>query len=60
MTEEQKAEYIAALVRESAGYKRTGNIASLADVEAELSRVRGESKPPAQRAQTRVKTGSTR
>lgn len=60
MTEEQKAEYIAALIREAEGYRRSDDKAALEGVEAELRRIRGEAKPPQKRAQTRVARGSTR
>lgn len=60
MTEEQKAEYLAALVRERDGYARMGRPENVAEVEAEIARVRGEAKPPAKRAQTRVRKGQTR
>lgn len=50
MTNEQKKEYIAALLRERAGYEQYGHTDRVAEVDAELERVGHKAKPPAQRA----------
>ena len=50
MTNEQKKDYIAALLRERAGYEQYGHADRVADVDAELERVGHKARPPAQRA----------
>lgn len=57
MTDEQKRDYIASLIRERAGYARYGNGAGVADVDAELERIGHSGRPPQERA---VKRGPGR
>lgn len=52
-TTEQDAAYLAALVEERKGYEAHGDDDRLAQVDAELTRVRDDAKAPAKRAQTR-------
>ncbi len=56
-TEEQKAEYVAALVRERDGYEAAGLTDRAKEVEEELHRWGNAAKPPAKRATTRKKAG---
>lgn len=53
MTDEQKAEYLAALIREREGDVRAGRDTTAID--AELARLGHEAKAPAKRAQTRTR-----
>jgi hypothetical protein len=50
MSNEQKKEYIAALLREREGYEKYGRTDELAAVDAELKRLGHGGKPPAKRA----------
>lgn len=58
MNKEQTQEYIAALIRERAGYEQYGLKDRVADVDAELKRVGYEAKAPAKRA-TKLKKDHT-
>jgi len=52
-TKEQEKGYIAALLRERAGYLQQGNAASVAEVDAELRRLGADGVAPAKRATKR-------
>jgi hypothetical protein len=53
-TKEQEKGYIAALLRERAGYEQQGKTASVAEVDAELARLGAKAATPAKRATKRV------
>lgn len=55
MTDEQRAAYVAALVRERATYLERGDAGRLGQVEAELARVGAQGLAPRERATTRAK-----
>ena len=52
-TKEQEKGYIAALLRERAGYVQQGNDAAVAEVDAELRRLGAKAETPAKRATKR-------
>lgn len=49
-TNQQSADYIAALLRERDGYEVHGRTEKVAEVNAELKRIGAQGKPPAKRA----------
>lgn len=53
MTDEQKAKYVAALLRERDHAARAGNENAVEQVTAELRRIGAEAAPPPKRAQRR-------
>jgi hypothetical protein len=59
MTKEQTKDYIAALLRERAGYEQYGHADRVAEVDAELERVGHKAKTPAQRATKMTPKGRT-
>jgi hypothetical protein len=59
VTDEQKAELIAALVRELEGYEKYGRKDRAAEVKKQLDAIGAEGKPPAKRA-TKSKKKSTK
>lgn len=62
MTQQEQADYVAALMQELSYYKAQGNEARAADVKAELSRFAQKAASPAKRAAKRParKTKETR
>lgn len=56
MNETEKAEKIAALLREKAGYEQRGLTDRVAAVDAELRAIGAEAAPPAKRATKRTST----
>jgi hypothetical protein len=55
LTEEQKADRIAALTRELAGYERYGQKDRAKEVKAELDRLGADAAPPQKRAAKKAK-----
>lgn len=53
MTDQQRANYISALIREREGYMRSGDEARAAEVSEELRKIGAEGDAPAKRATTR-------
>lgn len=54
-SDEQRKDTIAALLREREGAEKRADKDHMAQIDAELRRVRNEAKPKSKRAQTRVK-----
>lgn len=54
MTDEERARQIRALLEERAGYEARGDSDRAAQVDAELSRLGAQGKPPVKRAEQRV------
>lgn len=52
MTNEQKREYIAALLREREGAERYGRDGTVAEIDTELARIGHRARSPQQRAET--------